>query len=45
MLFTNIRLGDFTGTLARLLERLEMEGEDVEERDWVMVSAINLDHP
>jgi protein SMG6 len=42
MLFTNIQLDDFTGTLARFLERLEMEGEGVEEREWVMMGITNL---
>jgi protein SMG6 len=42
MLFTNIQLDDFTGTLARFLERLEMEGEGIEEREWVMMGVINL---
>ena len=42
MLFTNIQLDDFTGTLARFLERLGMEGGGVEEREWVMMGAINL---
>jgi len=42
MLFTNIQLDDFTDTLAHFLERLEMEGEGVEECDWVMVSVVNV---
>ena len=42
MLFTNIQLDDFPGTLARFLERLEMEGEGVEEREWVMMGIVNL---
>lgn len=42
MVFTNIQLDDFAGTLARFLERLEMEGEGVEEREWVMMGVINL---
>jgi protein SMG6 len=37
MLFINIQLDDFTGTLACFLERLEMEGEGVEEREWIMM--------
>jgi protein SMG6 len=40
MLFTNIQLDGLTGTLARFLERLEMEGEDVEEREWIMTSIV-----
>ena len=43
MLFTNIQLDGFTGTLARFLGRLEMEGEGVEEREWVMMGVINTD--
>src|SRR5882762_11578867 len=42
MLFTNIQLDNFPGTLARFLERLEMEGEGIEEREWVMMGVINL---
>jgi hypothetical protein len=42
MLFTNNQLDDFAGTLARFLERLEMEGEGVEEREWIMMGTINL---
>lgn len=42
MLFTNIQLEDFHATLARFLERLEMEGKGVEERDWIMMGVINL---
>jgi protein SMG6 len=42
MLFTNIQLDDFTGTLPRFLERLEMEGEGVEEREGVMMGITNL---
>jgi hypothetical protein len=42
MLLTNIQLDDFTGTLGRFLERLEMEGDGVEEREWVMMGVINI---
>src|ERR1700676_4025246 len=42
MLFTNIQLDNFTGMFARFLERLEMEGLGVEEREWVMMGIINL---
>jgi hypothetical protein len=42
MLFTNIQLDDFTDTLAHFLEQLEMEGKGVKERDWVMMSIVNL---
>jgi protein SMG6 len=37
ILFINIQLDDFTGMLACFLEWLEMEGEGVEEREWVMM--------
>ncbi|KAH7930887.1 hypothetical protein BV22DRAFT_1054224 [Leucogyrophana mollusca] len=40
MLFTNIQLDDFQPTLARFLERLEIEG--AEERDWIMMAVINI---
>lgn len=40
MLFTNIQLDDFTPTLARFIERLDIEG--AEERDWVMMGVINI---
>ncbi|KAL4074508.1 hypothetical protein V8B97DRAFT_2092695 [Scleroderma yunnanense] len=40
MLFTNIQLDDFTPTLARLLERLEIE--DIDERHWIMMATINI---
>ena len=40
MLFTNIQLDDFTPTLARFLERLEIE--DAEERQWIMMAVINI---
>jgi hypothetical protein len=42
MLFTNIQLDDFSGTFAHFLERLEIEGEAIKERDWVMMATINL---
>ena len=42
MLFTHIQLDDFTGTLARFLERLEMEGDNIEEREWIMMGVVNL---
>ena len=42
MLFTNIQLDDFPGTLARFLERLGMEGKGIEEREWVMMGIVNL---
>ncbi|KZP10895.1 hypothetical protein FIBSPDRAFT_962674 [Athelia psychrophila] len=32
----------FHATLARFLERLEMEGEGIEEREWIMMGVINL---
>jgi protein SMG6 len=40
MLFTNIELDHFKDTLARFLERLEIE--DVEEREWIMMGIINI---
>lgn len=42
MPFTNIQLRDFPGTLARFLERLKMEGEGVEEREWIMMGIVDL---
>jgi protein SMG6 len=40
MLFTNIQLDDFQPTLARFIERLEIEG--AEERDWIMMGVVNI---
>ncbi|KAF8911941.1 hypothetical protein CPB84DRAFT_1812127 [Gymnopilus junonius] len=40
MLFTNIQLDDFQPTLARFIERLEIEG--AEEREWIMMAVINV---
>jgi protein SMG6 len=40
MLFTNIQLDDFQPTLARFIERLEIEG--AEEREWIMMGVINI---
>jgi protein SMG6 len=40
MLFTNIQLDDFQPTLARFIERLEIEG--AEEREWIMMGIINI---
>ncbi|KAK0199205.1 hypothetical protein DFS33DRAFT_1388905 [Desarmillaria ectypa] len=40
MLFTNIQLDDFQPTLARFVERLEIEG--AEDREWMMMAAINI---
>ncbi|KZP24291.1 hypothetical protein FIBSPDRAFT_1012202, partial [Athelia psychrophila] len=42
IVFANIQLDGFHATLARFLERLEMEGEGVEEREWIMMGVINL---
>lgn len=42
MLFTHIQPDDFPGTLAQLLERLEMECEAVMKCNWVMMSVVNL---
>ena len=40
MLFTNIQLDDFQPTLARFIERLDIEG--AEEREWIMMGVINI---
>jgi protein SMG6 len=40
MLFTNIQLDDFAPTLARFIERLEIEG--AEETQWIMMGIINI---
>ncbi|KAG2028897.1 hypothetical protein BDR03DRAFT_1057708, partial [Suillus americanus] len=40
MLFTNIQLDDFPPTLARFLERIEIEG--AEEREWIMMAVVNI---
>ncbi|KAI5124523.1 hypothetical protein M0805_003047 [Coniferiporia weirii] len=40
MLFTNVQLDDFLPTLARFMERLQLE--DAEERDWIMMAVINV---
>ena len=40
MLFTNIQLDDFQPTLARLIERLQIE--DMQERDWIMMAVVNV---
>ncbi|KAK7023722.1 PINc domain-containing protein [Favolaschia claudopus] len=40
MLFTNIQLDDFQPTLARFIERLEIEG--AEEREWIMMAIVNV---
>lgn len=40
MLFTNIQLDDFASTLARFLERLEIEG--AQEREWIMMAVVNI---
>ncbi|KAJ7098134.1 hypothetical protein B0H15DRAFT_824243 [Mycena belliarum] len=40
MLFTNIQLDDFQPTLARFIERLEIQG--AEEREWIMMAVINI---
>ncbi|KAG0705195.1 hypothetical protein DFH29DRAFT_908006, partial [Suillus ampliporus] len=40
MLFTNIQLDDFSPTLARFLERIEIEG--AEEREWIMMAVVNI---
>ena len=40
MLFTNIQLDDFQPTLARYLERLQLDG--AQEREWIMMAVINI---
>ncbi|KAH8117438.1 hypothetical protein DFH11DRAFT_1817087 [Phellopilus nigrolimitatus] len=40
MLFTNVQLDDFPSTLARFMERLQLEG--AEERDWIMMAVVNI---
>src|SRR3984957_2434518 len=40
MLSTNIKLDKFQPTLARLVERLEIEG--AEEREWIVGGVVNL---
>lgn len=40
MLFTNIQLDDFQPTLARFIERLNIEG--AEEKEWTMMAIVNI---
>lgn len=40
MLFTGVQLDDFPPTLARFMERLQLEG--AEERDWIMMAVVNI---
>ena len=40
MLFTHIQLDDFHPTLARFLERLQLDG--AQERDWIMMAVVNV---
>jgi hypothetical protein len=40
MLFTNIQLDNFQPTLARFIERLEIEG--AEEREWIMMGVVTI---
>jgi len=40
MLFTNIQLDDFQPTLARFIERLEIDGS--EEREWIVMGVVVL---
>ncbi|KAL5511564.1 hypothetical protein ACEPAH_4781 [Sanghuangporus vaninii] len=40
MLFTGVQLDDFLPTLARFMERLQLEG--AEERDWTMMAVVNI---
>ena len=42
MLFTHIQLNNFTGTLTHFLESLEMEGNNIEECEWIMMGIVNL---
>ncbi|GJE97087.1 hypothetical protein PsYK624_132970 [Phanerochaete sordida] len=42
MIFTNIQLDDFKGVLARFEEKLQIEGEEVEEREWLMMAIVNI---
>lgn len=40
MMFTNIELDSFQPTMARLVERLEIEG--AEDREWIMMAVVNI---
>jgi len=40
MLFTNIQLDDFSATLMRLLERLDIE--EPKGQEWTMMAAVNI---
>ena len=40
MLFTNIQLDDFSATLARLLECLDIE--EPEGREWTIMAAVHI---
>jgi protein SMG6 len=40
MLFTHIQLDDFHPTLARFLERLQLDG--AQEREWIMMAVVNV---
>ncbi|KAG2129453.1 hypothetical protein DEU56DRAFT_956618 [Suillus clintonianus] len=40
MLFTNIQLDDFSPTLTRFLECIEIEG--AEEHEWIMMAVVNI---
>ncbi|KAG1842160.1 hypothetical protein DFJ58DRAFT_666167, partial [Suillus subalutaceus] len=40
MLFTNIQLDDFSPTLARFLECIEIKG--AEEHKWIMMAVVNI---
>ncbi|RXW24170.1 hypothetical protein EST38_g1674 [Candolleomyces aberdarensis] len=40
MLFTNIQMDDFQPTLARFIERLDIEG--AEEKEWIMMAIVNI---
>lgn len=40
MIFTHIQLDDFQPTLARYLERLQLDG--AQEREWIMMAIVNV---
>jgi protein SMG6 len=42
MLFTNIELDNFKDTLARFLERLEIEDVEEHEHEWIIMGIINI---
>ncbi|KAG8969236.1 hypothetical protein FRC03_003761 [Tulasnella sp. 419] len=42
MLFTRIQLDDFKPTLARFMERLELDPVSVSESEWIMMAVMNI---